>query len=66
LLWQQIRPFVKLPQDVYFITYLPVRVMLSDVVLTVLVLIAIISLAGLLPARQSVKLKPLDSIKVKM
>ncbi|BFN36698.1 ABC transporter permease [Fidelibacter multiformis] len=66
LLWQQVRPFVKLPQDVYFITYLPVRVMLPDVVLTVLVLIAIISLAGLLPARQAVKLKPLDSIKVKM
>ncbi|RKY51560.1 MAG: hypothetical protein DRP86_00895 [Candidatus Neomarinimicrobiota bacterium] len=66
LLWQQFRPFIKLPQDVYFITYLPVRVMLPDVILTILVLIAIISLAGLLPARQSVKLKPLDSIKVKM
>ncbi len=66
LLWQQFHPFIMLPQDVYFIKYLPVIVSPVDVILTTAVLIVIISLAGLFPARQSVKLKPLDSIKVKM
>lgn len=66
LLWQQYQPFIKLPQDLYIIEYLPVRVLPVDVIVTLIVLIIIISLAGLFPARQSVKLKPLDSIKVKM
>lgn len=66
LLWQQFHPFIRLPGDVYFIEYLPVIVSFRDVLLTIVVLILIITLAGLLPARHSVKLKPLDSIKVKM
>jgi len=66
LLRQQFHPFIRLPGDVYFIEYLPVVVNFRDVMLTIAVLILIISLAGLLPARHSVKLKPLDSIKVKM
>ncbi len=66
LLWQQFHPFIRLPGDVYFIKYLPVIVSPWDVVLTIAVLVMIITLASLLPARHSVKLKPLDSIKVKM
>ena len=66
LLWQQFHPFIRLPGDVYFIKYLPVVVSPWDVLLTIIVLILIITLASLLPARHSVKLKPLDSIKIKM
>lgn len=66
LLQQQFHPFIPLPRDVYFIEYLPVVVSPADVILTIVVLIVIISCAGLLPARHAVRLKPLDSIKVKM
>jgi lipoprotein-releasing system permease protein len=66
LLRQQFHPFIPLPGDVYFIEYLPVIVSPADVILTILVLVIIISCAGIFPARHAVKLKPLDSIKVKM
>lgn len=66
LLIQQYRPFITLPQDVYFIKYLPVSVLGLDIVLTILVLAILISLASWYPARRSAKMKPLTAIRVKM
>ncbi|PKN01601.1 MAG: hypothetical protein CVU77_03585 [Elusimicrobia bacterium HGW-Elusimicrobia-1] len=44
---------IKLPSDVYFISRLPVRIVASDVLWTVLVSIAITVLATLLPSRKA-------------
>ena len=65
LLWQQYFPFITLPQDVYFIKYLPVIVNFQDVILTLFALVVIITVSALIPAWRVNQLKPIQSIKIK-
>jgi lipoprotein-releasing system permease protein len=55
--------FVKLPSDVYYISTLPVRVQVLDVVLIALSAIAISFLATLYPSYQASKLDPAAAIR---
>jgi len=55
--------FVKLPSDVYYISTLPVRVQLVDVVLIALSAIAISFLATLYPSYQASRLDPAAAIR---
>ncbi len=65
LLWQQFFPFIILPQDVYFIKYLPVDLQFPDVLAAVLALIVLIFAASWYPAKRSAELNPLAAIRVK-
>ena len=55
--------FVKLPSDVYYISTLPVRVQVLDVVLIALSAVAISFLATLYPSYQASRLDPATAIK---
>jgi lipoprotein-releasing system permease protein len=55
--------FVKLPSDVYYISTLPVRVQLLDVVLVAVSAIAISFLATLYPSYQASRLEPVAAIR---
>ena len=55
--------FVKLPSDVYYISTLPVRVQVGDVVLIALSAIAISFLATLYPSYQASRLDPAAAIR---
>ncbi|HDR04796.1 MAG TPA: ABC transporter permease [Candidatus Marinimicrobia bacterium] len=65
LLWQQFYPFIILPQDVYFIKYLPVNVQFFDLIVTILALMLLIIAASWYPAKRSAELNPLSAIRVK-
>jgi lipoprotein-releasing system permease protein len=65
LLWQQYFPFIILPQDVYFIKYLPVAVHGLDVLAAIFALILLIFAASWYPAKRSAELNPLAAIRVK-
>ena len=65
-LWiQQHYPFIPLPQDVYFIRWLPVELHLTDVMSTIITLSIIISISSLIPALRVNKEKPLNALKEK-
>jgi lipoprotein-releasing system permease protein len=55
--------FIKLPSDVYYISTLPVRVQILDVVLIALSAIAISFLATLYPSYQASRLDPAAAIR---
>jgi lipoprotein-releasing system permease protein len=55
--------FIELPGDVYYITTLPVKLELLDVVMIASAAIAISFLATLYPARQASKLDPVEAIR---
>ena len=55
--------FIELPGDVYYITTLPVRLEVLDVVMIAVAAIAICFLATLYPAGQAAKLDPVDAIR---
>ena len=55
--------FIELPGDVYYITTLPVRMELLDIVLIATSAIVICFLATLYPARQASKLNPVEAIR---
>jgi lipoprotein-releasing system permease protein len=55
--------FVKLPSDVYYISTLPVRVQVLDVVLIAVSAIAISFLATLYPSYQASRLDPATAIR---
>jgi lipoprotein-releasing system permease protein len=55
--------FIELPGDVYYITTLPVRMELLDIVLIATAAIVICFLATLYPARQAAKLNPVEAIR---
>ncbi len=55
--------FIELPGDVYYITTLPVKLELLDVVLIASAAMAISFLATLYPARQASKLDPVEAIR---
>lgn len=55
--------FIELPGDVYYITTLPVKLELLDVVMIASAAMAISFLATLYPARQASKLDPVEAIR---
>lgn len=55
--------FIELPGDVYYITTLPVRLEVLDVVMIAVAAIVICFLATLYPAGQAAKLDPVDAIR---
>jgi lipoprotein-releasing system permease protein len=55
--------FIELPGDVYYISTLPVRMELLDIVMIATAAIVICFLATLYPARQASKLNPVEAIR---
>ena len=55
--------FIELPGDVYYITTLPVRLELLDVVLIAAAAMVICFLATLYPARQAARMDPVEAIR---
>jgi lipoprotein-releasing system permease protein len=55
--------FVRIPQDVYYIDYLPVDVRLEDVVLVTLSALALSLLAAIYPALRASRLDPLEVMR---
>ncbi|MCG6911970.1 MAG: lipoprotein-releasing ABC transporter permease subunit [Deltaproteobacteria bacterium] len=55
--------FIELPGDVYYLTTLPVKLDVSDVVVIALAALAICFLATLYPARQASRLDPVEAIR---
>jgi lipoprotein-releasing system permease protein len=55
--------FIKLPSDVYYITYLPVDIRLCDVGLIGLAAIALSILSTLYPASQAARLNPVEALR---
>ena len=55
--------FIKLPQDVYYISNLPVTVQLPDVLAIIAAAMAISFFATLYPAWQAARLDPVEAIR---
>jgi lipoprotein-releasing system permease protein len=55
--------FIELPGDVYYITTLPVKLQLMDVVLIAVSAMAICFVATLYPALQASRLDPVEAIR---
>ena len=55
--------FIKLPQDVYYVDHLPVRLSAPDIASVVLAALLIILFASLYPATQASKVDPVDAIR---
>ena len=55
--------FIKLPQDVYYITSLPIMLEISDVFLITVSALAICFAATLYPARQAARVNPVEAIR---
>ncbi|HYQ59923.1 MAG TPA: lipoprotein-releasing ABC transporter permease subunit [Desulfatiglandales bacterium] len=55
--------FIELPSDVYYISTLPVRVEMMDVVLVIVAALVISFLATLYPSRHASRLNPVESLR---
>jgi lipoprotein-releasing system permease protein len=55
--------FIELPSDVYYISTLPVRVEMLDVVLVIVAAVVISFLATLYPSRHASRLNPVESLR---
>jgi lipoprotein-releasing system permease protein len=55
--------FIELPSDVYYISTLPVRVEMLDVVLVIVAAVLISFLATLYPSRHASRLNPVESLR---
>jgi len=55
--------FIELPSDVYYISTLPVRVEMLDVVLVIVAALVISFLATLYPSRHASRLNPVESLR---
>jgi len=56
-------PFIKLPQEIYYIEYLPMAIELQDIGLIVLVGIALSFVFSLFPAMRAAKLQPCEALR---
>ncbi|MCS7250067.1 MAG: FtsX-like permease family protein [candidate division WOR-3 bacterium] len=56
-------PIINLPADVYFIKYLPTRLIFTDVLTTILLAIVISLLAALYPAKKAADLVIVDALR---
>ena len=56
-------PFIKLPQEIYYIEYLPMAINYRDIGLIVLVGIALSFVFSLLPAMRAAKLQPSEALR---
>ena len=65
LLVQQYFGIIKLPSDIYFLSTLPVKIIPLNIILILLVSISLTLFATLIPAYISIKLDPINAIKVK-
>jgi lipoprotein-releasing system permease protein len=54
---------IKLPPDVYQITYLPFRVEWSDVIVVVVSAVIVCVVATMYPARQAGRLDPAEALR---
>jgi len=55
--------FVKLPQDVYYLDHLPVRLSAPDIITVIVTAILIILFSSLYPATQASKVNPVEAIR---
>ncbi|MFH1202109.1 MAG: ABC transporter permease [Candidatus Omnitrophota bacterium] len=55
--------FIKLPEDIYYIQYLPVSIDLKDIATVVLVALVITYLSTLFPANKAASLKPVEALR---
>ena len=55
--------FIELPGDIYYITTLPVRLKVLDVLLIAAAALGICFLATLYPAQQAARLDPVEAIR---
>ncbi|MBW6458837.1 MAG: ABC transporter permease, partial [FCB group bacterium] len=67
LLVQQYAPFLVMPgaDDVYIFKYVPVIVNAWDVLFTLVMVSALITISSLVPARRADRIKPLEAIRTK-
>ncbi|MCK4912861.1 MAG: ABC transporter permease [Candidatus Omnitrophica bacterium] len=56
-------PFIKLPQEIYYIEYLPMAIKLQDIGLIILVGIVLSFIFSLLPAMKAAKLQPSEALR---
>ncbi len=56
-------PFIKLPQEIYYIEYLPMAINYRDISLIVLVGIALSFIFSLLPAMRAARLQPSEALR---
>lgn len=56
-------PFIKLPQEIYYIEYLPMAINYRDIGLIVLVGIALSFIFSLLPAMRAARLQPSEALR---
>lgn len=62
---QQYFEIIKLPSDIYFLSTLPVKIIPLNILLILFVSISLTLIATLVPAYISIKLDPINAIKVK-
>jgi lipoprotein-releasing system permease protein len=56
--------FIKLPQDIYYIEYLPVRIVFwPDIILIVTVAVLVSLFSTIYPALQASRLKPAEALR---
>jgi len=65
LLIQQYFGIVKIPNDIYFLSELPVKIIPINIIIIIAVSITLTLLATIIPASISIKLDPIKAIKLK-
>jgi len=64
LLIQKYFELIKIPSDIYFLSVLPVEILPINILIIILVSLTLTTLATLIPAYISIKLDPINAIKI--